>query len=52
MRSRRGRIPAARRMRYALVMWRETRYAAWAVQDGMDGVLADRCVAHNAVSVA
>lgn len=52
MRSLGDRIPAARCMRYALVMLRETRYAAWAVQDGLDGVLADRLVARNAVIVA
>lgn len=39
-------------MRYALVTLRETRYAAWAVQDGMDGVLAARLVARNAGIVA
>lgn len=48
----RGRFPTARCMRYALVMLRETRYAAWTVQDGMDGVLATRLVARNAVIVA
>lgn len=52
MHSRCGRIPAARCMRYALVVLRETRCAAWVVQDGMDGVLADRLVALNAVIVA
>ena len=52
MRSRCGRIPAALRMRYALVMLRETRKAVRSEQDGMEGVLADRSVARSAASVA